>query len=141
MFMAIFTVIYFRGLQTLTMVEQCTVCLFCHFHGDLFSRFSLSRENREKKKSLAKNGLQYLHVYKRTLYRNRYKSNFTILFLYTVREIHQNTVDKIYLLKDYRYSNNDYRHLILTHVVLLLLASSILMSILSFVLFLVIVSV
>ena len=95
------------------MVEQCTVCLYCHFHGDLFSRFpflaKIVKINRSQK-----NGLQYLHVYKRTIYRNRYKSNFTILFSYTVREIHQNTVDKIYLLKDYRYSNNDYRHLILT---------------------------
>ena len=52
-FMGIFATIYFRGLQNCTEQEGRTVCLLGHFHGDLFSRILLSRENRENK-SLAK---------------------------------------------------------------------------------------
>ena len=49
-FMGIFAVIYFHGLQYWTMQEQCTICLFGHFQGDFFSRNAFSREN----KSIAK---------------------------------------------------------------------------------------
>ena len=47
--MGIFAVIYFRGLQNLTMRQYSTVCLHGHFRGDLFSQISLSCKNRESK--------------------------------------------------------------------------------------------
>ena len=58
---------YFRGQQNLTMQKQCTVCLYGHFHGDLFLRISFS----DKNKLFAKiNGF--------TL--NGWKTSFTVMY-------------------------------------------------------------
>ena len=46
-FKGIFAAIYFRRLKNRAMQEQCTICLYGHICGDLFSRILLSRENRE----------------------------------------------------------------------------------------------
>ena len=46
-FMGIFAMIYFRGLQNWAMQEKCKVCLHGHFRGNLFLRIFFSSEYRE----------------------------------------------------------------------------------------------
>ena len=45
--MGIFAAIYFRRLHNWVMQEQCKVCLYGHFGGNIFSRICFSREYQE----------------------------------------------------------------------------------------------